>query len=36
MNDGIIDGMLSVHGSSGQVWFHSWHGDFIDMTEGHD
>jgi len=36
MNDGIIDGMLSVHGSSGQVWYHSWHGDFIDMTEGHD
>lgn len=36
MNDGIIDGMLSVHGSSGQVWYHSWHGDFVDMTEGHD
>ena len=36
MNDGIIDGMLSVHGSSGEVWYHSWHGDFIDMTEGHD
>ena len=33
--DGEIEGMLSVHGSSGAVWYHSWHGDFIGMTEGH-
>jgi hypothetical protein len=30
-----ITGMLSVHGSTGQVWLHTWHGDFIDMV-GHD
>jgi hypothetical protein len=22
-------GMLSVNGSGGQVWFHTWHGRFI-------
>ena len=36
VNDGQIEGMLSVHGSSGDVWYHSWHGDFVAMTEGHD
>lgn len=36
LNDGEIEGMLSVHGSSGDVWYHSWHGDFIDMAGGHD
>ena len=35
LNDGQIEGMLSVHGSSGDVWYHSWHGDFVAMTEGH-
>jgi hypothetical protein len=35
LNDGQIEGMLSVHGSSGDVWYHSWHGDFVTMTEGH-
>jgi hypothetical protein len=35
LNDGEIEGMLSVHGSSGDVWYHSWHGDFIAMAEGH-
>ncbi len=34
-NDGQIEGMLSVHGSSGEVWYHSWHGDFVTMTEEH-
>jgi hypothetical protein len=33
--DGEIEGMLSIHGSSGDVWYHDWHGDFIAMTEGH-
>ncbi len=28
-----IEGMLSVHGSTGQVWYHSWHGAFIQMEE---
>lgn len=27
--NGQIAGMLSVNGSTGQVWFHSWHGRFI-------
>jgi hypothetical protein len=35
LKDGQIDGMLSVHGSSGDVWYHSWHGDFVSMVEGH-
>jgi hypothetical protein len=36
LNDGEIEGMLSVHGSSGDVWYHSWHGDFVTMIEGHE
>jgi len=31
-NDGIV-GMLSVNANSGEVWYHSWHGDFISMME---
>ena len=30
---GEIFGMLSVSGYSGDVWYHSWHGDFISMEE---
>ena len=30
---GRIAGMLSVHGVTGQVWYHNWHGDFIQMIE---
>jgi hypothetical protein len=26
---GRISGMLSVHATTGQVWYHSWHGRFI-------
>src|SRR3990170_753667 len=26
-------GMLSVNGYSGEVWYHTWHGQFIKMTE---
>ena len=29
--NGKIYGMLSVNGYSGQVWYHSWHGPFIQM-----
>ncbi|MCO6450739.1 MAG: hypothetical protein J5I90_08110 [Caldilineales bacterium] len=37
LKDGQIEGMLSVNGSNGQVWYHSWHGEFIDMTaDAHD
>jgi len=35
LKDGEIEGMLSVHGSTGDVWYHSWHGDFVAMMEGH-
>jgi len=31
--EGTIGGMLSVHGDSGAVWVHTWHGDFISETE---
>jgi hypothetical protein len=30
---GDIFGMLSVNGYSGEVWHHSWHGDFISMGD---
>jgi len=33
LKDGKIDGMLSVHGSTGDVWYHSWHGNFVQMIE---
>jgi len=33
LKDGEIDGMLSVHGTTGQVWYHTWHGRFIQMLE---
>ncbi|MCL5070336.1 MAG: hypothetical protein M1308_05500 [Actinobacteria bacterium] len=31
--DGNVVGMLSVNGFTGQVWYHSWHGTFIEMKE---
>ena len=34
--DGEVAGMLSVHGETGQVWLHSWHGTFIAMTDHAD
>ena len=33
LKGGQIAGMLSVNGSTGQVWFHSWHGHFIQARE---
>jgi hypothetical protein len=33
MRDGKITGMLSVHATTGAVWYHTWHGQFIDMRE---
>ena len=33
LKDGEVAGMLSVNGYTGRVWFHSWHGDFVDMIE---
>jgi hypothetical protein len=32
--NGQIEGMLSVHGTTGQVWYHFWHGAFIQMLQG--
>ncbi len=25
--------MLSVNGYGGEVWYHDWHGQFVDMME---
>ncbi|GBD08964.1 hypothetical protein HRbin22_01211 [Candidatus Thermoflexus japonica] len=36
LRDGRIIGMLSVHGSTGQVWVHTWHGNFLRMVYGHE
>ncbi len=36
MKDGEIEGMLGVHGTTGRVWYHSWHGDFVQMIENED
>src|SRR5215471_746591 len=36
VNDAVTGakyGMLSVNGSSGQVWYHTWHGNFIQGKE---
>ncbi|MBG0784822.1 MAG: hypothetical protein H0S79_06945 [Anaerolineaceae bacterium] len=34
--NGVIYGMLSVNGYSGEVFLHTWHGQFIEMTEHSD
>ncbi|HXF69828.1 MAG TPA: hypothetical protein VNK89_08475 [Thermoflexus sp.] len=36
LRDGQIVGMLSVHGSTGQVWVHTWHGNFLRMVYGRE
>ena len=33
MQDGQMAGMLSVNGTNGQVWPHTWHGQFIEEWE---
>jgi hypothetical protein len=33
LQDGKVEGMLSVENSSGDVWYHRWHGEFITMVE---
>ncbi len=33
LKDGKVEGMLSVNGYTGAVWYHSWHGPFNDMKE---
>jgi len=32
-SDGEVNGMLSVNGYTGAVWYHTWHGPFIVMEE---
>lgn len=34
--NGEVVGMLSVNGYSGQVIYHTWHGELLEMSEGHD
>lgn len=34
LQDGNIVGMLSVNGYTGQVWPHTWHGQFLGMVTG--
>ena len=31
--NGKLIGMLSVNGHSGQVWYHTWHGTFVQMKD---
>ncbi|MCL4534346.1 MAG: PepSY domain-containing protein [Bacteroidetes bacterium] len=33
LKDGKVDGMLSVNAYTGQVWYHTWHGSFVQMKE---
>lgn len=33
VKDGNIVGMLSINASTGDVWHHSWHGDFVEMSK---
>ena len=32
-NNGEVNGMLSVNGYTGVVWYHTWHGPFVAMEE---
>jgi len=36
LKGGQIEGMLSVHATTGQVWYHTWHGRFIQMIGGEE
>jgi hypothetical protein len=31
--DALLVGMLSVNGRTGQVWYHTWHGSFIQVRD---
>lgn len=33
VRDGNVFGMLSINGYSGQIWYHTWHGSFIQEKE---
>lgn len=34
VREGQVDGMLSVNAVTGAVWEHTWHGRFVEMSEG--
>ena len=36
VKDGQVEGMLSVNGHTGAVWYHNWHGHFVQMREFHE
>jgi len=36
LNNGQTEGMLSVNGYSGEVFIHSWHGEFLEMEHAHE
>ena len=36
LEGGQVSGMLSVNGYSGQVFFHDWHGELLEMSEHND
>lgn len=33
LKDNKVEGMLSVNGLTGAVWYHTWHGPFVGMQE---
>jgi len=33
MQNGQVEGMLSINGYTGAVWYHTWHGPFLGMKE---
>ena len=33
LRNGRVEGMVSVHASTGEVWYHDWHGQFLGMSE---
>ena len=33
LRDGEIEGMLSVNGFTGEVWYHVWHGPFVQQLD---
>ncbi len=35
LKNGQVEGMLSVNGYTGAVWYHTWHGRFLGMKEYH-
>ena len=33
LQNGQVEGMLSINGYTGAIWYHSWHGPFLGMKE---